>query len=92
VAVKQYFSERLARAPGVCPGISLFAGQGGLYLLAFGMLLGIALQVAAAWTLVVEAGKHTRQTIDHHMPGGGEEQQATGEGAGEQRFPWSGPR
>jgi hypothetical protein len=42
-------------------GISLLAGQGGgLYLLAFGMLLGIALQVAAAWTLVVEAGKHTR--------------------------------
>ena len=41
-------------------GISLLAGQGGgLYLLAFGMLLGIALQVAAAWTLVVEAGQHT---------------------------------
>jgi hypothetical protein len=40
-------------------GISLLAGHGGgLYLLAFCMLLGIALQVAAAWTLVVETGKH----------------------------------
>lgn len=43
-------------------GISLLAGQGGLYLLAFGMLLGIALQVAAAWTLVVEAGRHAHDT------------------------------
>jgi hypothetical protein len=42
-------------------GISLLVGSGGgLYLLAFGMLLGIALLVAAAWTLVVETGKHTR--------------------------------
>jgi hypothetical protein len=42
-------------------GISLLAGHGGgLYLLAFGMLLGIALQVAAAWTLIVETGQHTR--------------------------------
>ncbi len=42
-------------------GISLAIGQGGgLYLLAFAVLLGIALEVAAAWTLVVEAGKHTR--------------------------------
>ena len=42
-------------------GISLLAGHGGgLYLLAFSMLLGIALEVAAAWTLVVEAGQHTR--------------------------------
>jgi len=41
-------------------GISLLAGYGGgLYLLAFGVLLGIALEVAAAWTLVVEAGQHT---------------------------------
>jgi hypothetical protein len=41
-------------------GISLLIGHGGgLYLLAFGMLLGIALLVAAAWTLVVETGKHT---------------------------------
>ena len=32
---------------------------GGLYLLAFGLLLGIALQVAAAWTLLVETGQHT---------------------------------
>jgi hypothetical protein len=39
-------------------GISLAIGHGGrLYLLAFAMLLGIALEVAAAWTLVVEAGK-----------------------------------
>lgn len=44
-------------------GVSLLAGQGGgLYLLAFGMLLGIALQVAAAWTLVVEAGRHAHDT------------------------------
>jgi hypothetical protein len=35
-------------------GISLAIGHGGLYLLAFAMLLGIALEVAAAWTLVVE--------------------------------------
>lgn len=49
-------------------GISLLAGQGGgLYLLAFGMLLGIALQVAAAWTLVVEAGQHTH-AMHTHLP------------------------
>jgi hypothetical protein len=42
-------------------GISLLAGHGGgLYLLAFGVLLGIALQVAAAWTLLVEADTDTR--------------------------------
>jgi hypothetical protein len=42
-------------------GISLLAGHGGgLYLLAFAVLLGIALEVAAAWTLIVETGKHTR--------------------------------
>jgi hypothetical protein len=42
-------------------GISLLVGHGGgLYLLAFGLLLGTALQVTAAWTLVVETGKHTR--------------------------------
>ncbi len=42
-------------------GISLLARHGGgLYLLAFAVLLGIALEVAAAWTLLVEAGKHTR--------------------------------
>ena len=42
-------------------GISLLAGNGGgLYLLAFAQLLGIAPLVAAAWSLVVEAGKHTR--------------------------------
>ncbi len=42
-------------------GISLAVGHGGgLYLLAFAMLLGIALEVASAWTLVVEAGKDTR--------------------------------
>ena len=42
-------------------GISLLAGHGGgLYLLAFALLLGIALEVAAAWTLIVETGKHTR--------------------------------
>jgi hypothetical protein len=41
-------------------GISLLVGHGGgLYFLAFAVLLGIALEVAAAWTLVVEAGKHT---------------------------------
>jgi hypothetical protein len=35
-------------------GISLLAGHGGgLYLLAFAVLLGIALEVAAAWSLVV---------------------------------------
>jgi hypothetical protein len=51
-------------------GISLLAGQGGgLYLLAFGLLLGIALQVAAAWTLVVETGQHTRGNQHTHAPG-----------------------
>ena len=40
---------------------------GGLYLLAFAVLLGIALEVAAAWSLVVWVGKDTRdQDI---MPG-----------------------
>ncbi len=43
-------------------GISLLVGNGGgLYLLAFGVLLGIALQIAAAWTLVVEVGKHASE-------------------------------
>ncbi len=42
-------------------GISLLAGAGGgLYLLAFAQLLGITLEVAAAWTLVVWAGKDLR--------------------------------
>ena len=42
-------------------GISLLAGAGGgLYLLAFAQLLGIALEVGAAWTLVVWAGKDLR--------------------------------
>jgi hypothetical protein len=65
-------------------GISLLVGHGGgLYFLAFAVLLGIALEVAAAWTLVVETGKHTRgkdgspalpvQKADDHMPGGGQE-------------------
>ncbi len=41
-------------------GISLLAGHGGgLYLLAFAMLLGIALEVAAAWSLIVGIGKDT---------------------------------
>ncbi len=41
-------------------GITLLAGHGGgLYLLAFSLLLGIALEVAAAWRLVAEAGEHT---------------------------------
>ena len=38
-------------------GISLAIGHGGgLYLLAFAMLLGIALEVAAAWSLIVWVG------------------------------------
>lgn len=42
-------------------GISLLVGHGGgLYLLAFAVLLGIALEVAAAWSLVVGIGKDTR--------------------------------
>ena len=42
-------------------GISLLAGSGGgLYLLAFAVLLGIALEVAAAWSLVVWVGKDIR--------------------------------
>ena len=32
---------------------------GGLYLLAFAVLLGIALEVVSAWNLIVEAGKDT---------------------------------
>jgi hypothetical protein len=39
-------------------GISLLVGNGGgLYLLAFAVLLGIALEVAAAWSLIVGIGK-----------------------------------
>jgi hypothetical protein len=67
-------------------GISLLAGSGGgLYLLAFAVLLGIALEVAAAWSLVVWVGKDIRrkdiapgpehrpepQTVDDRMPGAG---------------------
>ncbi len=49
-------------------GISLAIGHGGgLYLLAFAILLGIALEVAAAWTLVVEVGKDARG--EDIMPG-----------------------
>lgn len=41
-------------------GISLLTGYGGgLYLLAFAQLLGIVLEVAAAWSLVVGIGKDT---------------------------------
>jgi hypothetical protein len=41
-------------------GISLVVGHGGgLYLLAFAVLLGIALEVAAAWSLIVWIGKDT---------------------------------
>jgi hypothetical protein len=60
-------------------GISLLAGQGGgLYLLAFAVLLGIALEVAAAWTLVVEAGKHSRGR--DVMPGRGDAAELPGAG------------
>jgi hypothetical protein len=42
-------------------GISLLAGSGGgLYLLAFAVLLGIVLEVPAAWSLVVWVGKNAR--------------------------------
>ena len=42
-------------------GISLIVRHGGgLFLLAFAVLLGIALEVAAAWSLVVWAGKDIR--------------------------------
>lgn len=45
----------------IAAGISLLAGNGGgLYLLAFAVLLGIALEVAAAWSLIIWAGKDTR--------------------------------
>ncbi len=41
-------------------GVSLLVGHGGgLYYLAFAVLLGIALEVAAAWSLVVSAGLTT---------------------------------
>lgn len=56
-------------------GVSLLVGHGGgLYLLAFGLLLGIALQVVAAWTLVVETGNLTRvmgtgQSATQKQPG-----------------------
>ncbi len=48
---------------------SCLGWRGGLYLLAFGMLPGIALQVAAAWTLVVEAGQHTHEKQHTRVPG-----------------------
>jgi len=42
-------------------GISLLIGNGGgLYLLAFGALLGIAVAVATAWSLIVGIGRDTR--------------------------------
>lgn len=42
-------------------GISLAIGHGGrLYLLAFAVLLGIALEVASAWNLIVWVGKDIR--------------------------------
>ena len=44
-------------------GISLLVGSGGgLYYLAFAVLLGIALEVAAAWSLVVSAGPDVTPT------------------------------
>jgi hypothetical protein len=49
-------------------GISLLVGQGGgLYLLAFAVLLGIALEVAAAWSLIVGIGTDIRR--QDTMPG-----------------------
>ncbi len=42
----------------ISAGISPLVEQGGgLYFLAFAVLLGIALEVAAAWSLVVSAGE-----------------------------------
>lgn len=47
-------------------GISLIVGNGGgLYLLAFAMLLGIALEVAAAWSLIVGIGKDITPARQH---------------------------
>lgn len=43
-------------------GISLIVRQGGgLYLLAFSLLLGLALEVASAWSLIVGIGRDTRR-------------------------------
>lgn len=75
---------RCLLTPGA--GISLLAGQGGgLYLLAFAFLLGIALQVSAAWTLLVEAGQHTHANQRTHLPDivSGPEHQAEPPSAGQ---------
>ncbi len=43
-------------------GISLIVRQGGgLYLLAYSLLLGLALEVASAWSLIVGIGRDTRR-------------------------------
>ncbi len=43
-------------------GISLIVRQGGgLYLLAFSLLLALALEVASAWSLIVRIGRDTRR-------------------------------
>jgi len=45
---------------GIGAGISLIVGQGGgLFFLTFAVLLGIALEVASAWSLIVGIGKDT---------------------------------
>jgi hypothetical protein len=66
-------------------GISLLAGHGGgLYLLAFAVLLGIALEVAAAWSLVVWVGKDTRGQDIMHGPQRTPEQAQAGQMGAEQ--------
>lgn len=50
-------------------GVSLMSQAGaGLYLLAFSMLLGLALEMASAWSLIVGIGKDTRTTVNDSRP------------------------
>ncbi len=63
--VARWFGMAVTWLLSIGAGISLLIGQGGgLYFLAFAVLLGIALEVAAAWSLVVSAG-------NGEIPGGG---------------------
>jgi hypothetical protein len=82
--VGRWLGMGATRLLSIGTGISLLAGHGGgLYLLAFAVLLGIALEVAAAWSLVVWAGKDIRgkdvlPVPEHRPESPGAEQLAAG--------------
>jgi hypothetical protein len=56
--IARWFAMAATWLLSIGAGISLLVGGGGgLYFLAFALLLGIALEVAAAWNLIVSAGQ-----------------------------------